>query len=74
MADQGEGPGGPAPTLLLAQTEGPSEEKSRPMYSKNMKELANDFNEFFASVGRARAADESKRPALVNNLPPESPL
>lgn len=52
----------------------PSKEKSRPMYSKNMKELANEFNEFFTTVG-ARAADESKRLALVNNLPSyESPL
>ena len=37
------------------------------MYSRNMKELANEFNEFFISVG-ARAADESKRLATVNNL------
>ena len=48
----------------------PSKEKSRPMYSKNMMELANDFNEFFASVDRARTADESKRLALVKNLSP----
>ena len=46
----------------------PSKEKSRPVYSRDMTELANEFNEFFTSVG-ARAAAESKRLASVNDLP-----
>ena len=29
----------------------PSKEKSRPVYSRDMTELANEFNEFFTSVG-----------------------
>ena len=46
----------------------PSKEKSRPVYSRDMTELANEFNEFFTSVG-VRAAAESKRLASVNDLP-----
>ena len=38
-----------------------------------MTELANEFNEFFTSVG-ARAAAESKRLASVNVLPAYKPL
>ena len=38
------------------------------MYSRDVTELANEFNEFFTSVG-ARAAAESKRLASVNALP-----
>lgn len=33
-----------------------------------MRELANEFNEFFTSVG-SRTANESKRLAAVNNVP-----
>ena len=50
----------------------PSKEKSRPVYSRDMTELANQFNEFFTSVG-ARAAAESKRLASVNVLPAYKP-
>ena len=46
----------------------PSKEKSRPVYSRDMTELANEFNEFFTSVG-ARAAAESKSLASVNVFP-----
>lgn len=38
------------------------------MYSRDMTELANEFNEFFTSVG-ARAAAESKSLASVNVFP-----
>ena len=38
----------------------PTKEKSRPVYSRDLTELTNEFNEFFTSVG-ARAAAESKR-------------
>ena len=50
----------------------PSKEKSKPVYSRDMTELANEFNEFFTSVG-ARAAAESKRLASVNVLPAYKP-
>jgi len=43
-------------------------EKSRPVYLRDKAELANEFNEFFTSVG-ARAAAESKRLTSVNALP-----
>ena len=46
----------------------PPTEKSQPVYSKDMKELANEFNEFFSTVG-VRAAFESKNLAAVNNVP-----
>ena len=46
----------------------PTKEKSRPVYLRDVTELANEFNEFFTSVG-ARAATESKRLASVNALP-----
>ena len=46
----------------------PTKEKSRPVYSREVTELANEFNEFFTSVG-ARAAAESKRLASVHALP-----
>ena len=45
----------------------PIREKSRPAYSRDMKELATEFNEFFTEVG-ARAAEEAKRLASVNGL------
>ena len=38
------------------------------MYSRDVTELTNEFNEFFTSVG-AKAAAESKRLASVNALP-----
>ena len=50
----------------------PSKEKSKPVYSRDMTELANEVNEFFTSVG-ARAAAESKRLASVNVLPAYKP-
>ena len=43
-------------------------EKSRSTYSRDMKELATEFNEFFTEVG-VRAAEEAKRLASVNGLP-----
>ena len=45
----------------------PTREKSRPAYSKDVKELATEFNEFFTEVG-VRAAEEAKRLASVNGL------
>ena len=45
----------------------PTREKSRPAYSRDMKELATEFNEFFTEVG-VRAAEEAKRLASVNGL------
>ena len=45
----------------------PAREKSRPAYSRDMKELATEFNEFFKEVG-VRAAEEAKRLASVNGL------
>ena len=50
----------------------PSKEKSRLVYSRDMTELANEFNEFFTSVG-AKATAESKRLASVNVLPAYKP-
>ena len=46
----------------------PTRETSRPAYSRNMKELATEFTEFFMEVG-VRAAEEAKRLTLVNDLP-----
>ena len=43
----------------------PSRGKSRPAYSRDMKELATEFSEFFAEV-RVRAVEEGKRLASVN--------
>ena len=45
----------------------PTREKSRPAYSRDMKELATEFNKFFTEVG-VRAAEEAKRLASVNGL------
>ena len=45
----------------------PVREKSRPAYSRDMKELATKFNEFFTEVG-IRAAEEAKILASVNGL------
>ena len=45
----------------------PTREKSRPAYSKDVKELATEFNEFFTEVGVC-AAEEAKRLATVNGL------
>ena len=42
-------------------------EKSHPAYSRDMKELAMEFNEFFTEVG-VRTAEEAKRLASVNDL------
>ena len=46
----------------------PTRERSRPAYSRDMKELATEFNEFFTEVG-VRAAEQAKRLASVNGLP-----
>ena len=46
----------------------PTREKSRPAYSRDMKELATEFNEFFMEVG-VRAVEEAKRLASVHGLP-----
>ena len=46
----------------------PTREKSRPAYSRDMKKLATEFNEFFTEVG-VRASEEAKRLASVNGLP-----
>ena len=46
----------------------PTREKSRPAYSRDMKELATEFNAFFTEVG-VRASEEAKRLALVSGLP-----
>ena len=43
----------------------PSRGKSRPAYSRDMKELATEFSEFFAKV-RVHAVEEGKRLASVN--------
>ena len=43
-------------------------EKSRSTYSRDMKELAMEFNEFFTEVG-VRAAEEAKRLASVSGIP-----
>ena len=45
----------------------PARAKLRPAYSRDMKELATEFSEFFTEVG-VRAAEEAKRLALVNGL------
>ena len=45
----------------------PTREMSRPAYSRDMKELATEFNEFFTEVG-VRAAEQAKRLASVNGL------
>ena len=42
-------------------------EKSRSTYSRDMKELATEFNEFFTEVG-VRAAEEAKRLASVLHI------
>ena len=46
----------------------PTREKSRPAYSRDMKELATEFNEFFRRWEGVRAAEEAKRLASVNGL------
>ena len=50
----------------------PTRETSRPAYSRDMKELATEFNEFFTEVGvrvkREEAAEQAKRLASVNGL------
>ena len=43
-------------------------EKLCPAYSRDMKELATEFNEFFTEVG-VRASEEAKRLASVSGIP-----
>ena len=43
------------------------------MHSRDIKEMANDFSEFFTSVGD-RSAEVSKRHAVVNDLSSKCPL
>ena len=51
----------------------PSKEKRTPLYSKDPAILANDFNEFFSSVGR-RSAEAAAHIATVNNMDSTSSL
>ena len=46
----------------------PTREKVCPAYSRDMKELVTEFNEFFTEVG-VRAAEEAKRLASVSGIP-----
>ncbi len=47
----------------------PSKQVSQPVYTRDMKELADAFTIFYTSVG-AKAAEESKKIiAILNNLP-----
>ncbi len=50
----------------------PRTETSKPVYSKDKKLLADEFNDFFTSVG-AQVAETSKRPAIEHNLSPIKP-
>ena len=45
----------------------PRKEVSQPVYTRDMKELADEFNIFYTSVG-VKAAEESKKIAIANNL------
>ena len=45
----------------------PSNEKESPVYSRDTELVANDFNQFFASVGR-NAAQSVAQLAVVNNI------
>ena len=45
----------------------PSKDSEKPVNKKVCKILANEFNEYFASVGKI-AADKVKRLAEVNNI------
>ena len=42
-------------------------EVSQPVYTRDMKELADEFNIFYTSVG-VKVAEESKKIAIANNL------
>jgi hypothetical protein len=50
----------------------PRKEVSQPVYTRDMKELAGEFNIFYTSVG-VKAAEESKKIAIANNLPSVQP-
>ena len=50
----------------------PRKEVSQPVYNGDMKELADEFNIFYTSVG-VKAAEESKKIAIANNLPSVQP-
>ena len=45
----------------------PSKDSEKPVYQKDHKILANEFNEYFASVGKA-TADKVKKLAEENNI------
>ena len=45
----------------------PRKEVSQPVYTKDVKILANEFNDFFTSTG-AHAAEEAKKLAMENNF------
>ena len=45
----------------------PRKEVSQPVYTRDMKELADEFNIFYTSVG-VKVAEESKKIAIANNL------
>ena len=46
----------------------PRKELSHPVYTRDMKELADEFNIFYTSVGM-KAAEQSKKIAIANDLP-----
>ncbi|CAB3990024.1 Hypothetical predicted protein [Paramuricea clavata] len=50
----------------------PRKKVSQPVYTRDMKELADEFNIFYTSVG-VKAAEESKKIAIANNLPSVQP-
>ena len=45
----------------------PRKEVSQPVYTRDMKELADEFNIFYTSAG-VKVAEESKKIAIANNL------
>ena len=45
----------------------PRKEVSQPVYTRDMKELADEFDIFYTSVG-VKVAEESKKIAIANNL------
>ncbi len=51
----------------------PSRDSDKPVYQKDHKVLANEFNEYFASIGKT-AADKVKKLAEVKNIHITTPL
>ena len=50
----------------------PCSESSQPVYTRDLKEVTNEFNRFFTSVG-AKASEDSQSLIDLHNLPPLSP-